>query len=606
MCGIFGVISEEHIINLLIDGLKRLEYRGYDSSGVATLVDNEFLVQKASGKIRNLEEKLDSKNFKGKIGIAHTRWATHGKPVIANAHPHISENLAIVHNGIIENFSGLRKDLIAKGYEFKSDTDTEVILYLLEDALKEDNDFKFAIINILSQLKGAFALGIIDKQHPDTLIAVKRGSPLAIGFGENETYIGSDAFVMAPLTNKICFLEDNDIAFIKKNKIEIMNQEAVKVERKIFKQNFSAISIGKENYRHYMLKEIDEQPTVLANILATYFDRINNQINFDQVKLDYAKINNVVIIACGTSLYSGEVLKYWLEKYANIAVRIYIASEFNHMHHLRKDDLTIFISQSGETADTLKALKIVKEKSFNTLVVVNSKMSSMENLADNIIYLNAGPEIGVASTKAFTSQLMVFALFALKISTAKEITAKSELKEIYKNLRSIPAKISKILSSHDDIKKIAGKIVSSNSVLYIGRGTSFGIAKEGALKLKELSYIHSEGIAAGELKHGPIALIDESLNVVAITPNDNLFSKTISSIKEIEARGGKIIMISDQDGLNQATDIYQDSIEMPDVIDFLSPILYSIPVQLLAYYVAVFKGTDVDQPRNLAKSVTVE
>ncbi|MBT4922230.1 MAG: glutamine--fructose-6-phosphate transaminase (isomerizing) [Rickettsiales bacterium] len=606
MCGIFGIIGKNQVAEHLIDGLKRLEYRGYDSSGIAIINNGELQIEKASGKIKELVNKIGDREVPGTLGIAHTRWATHGRPITENAHPHDNGKIAVVHNGIIENFKILRTDLEELGYKFKSDTDTEIVPYLLDCFLVQGDEIHLAIRKVLEKIQGAFALGIVLKEYPDLLIAAKRGSPLAIGIGQDEKYIGSDAFVMAPLTTKICYLEDDDIVYLSNEKVEIFDTNDQIVTRDFIEQNISQIYVGKENYRHFMQKEIDEQPTVIANLINTYYDRITNVISFDKVDLDYSKIDNIVIVACGTSLYSGEVAKYWLEQYSDVTVRLYIASEFIHDHKLNENDLVIFISQSGETADTLKALKIVREQGRKNLILVNNQMGSMSNIADNIIYLHAGPEIGVASTKAFTSQLAVFALLTLKIAQEKNLMTESEVVEIMRSFRRLPAKMSKVLNNHAQVKAIASKLVTSHSVLYIGRGVSYGIAKEAALKLKELSYIHAEGIAAGELKHGPIALVDEELYVIVIAPCNDRFAKLLSNVQEVSARGGKLIILSEADGIKQAEDICKDSIELPPVIDFLSPILYSVPAQLLAYYVAVFKGTDVDQPRNLAKSVTVE
>jgi glutamine---fructose-6-phosphate transaminase (isomerizing) len=606
MCGIFGIIGNNQVTDNLIEGLKRLEYRGYDSSGIAVLNAGELHIEKASGKIKELEKQIGHREVPGNIGIAHTRWATHGMPIKENAHPHSNGKIAVVHNGIIENFKFLRNELESFGYKFISDTDTEIIPFLLDHILKTEKDIHSAVRVMLEQIEGAFALGIILKDHDDILIATKRGSPLAIGISNHEKYIGSDAFVMAPLTNEICYLEDDDIVFLHKEDLKVFDKSNQEVDRKFIKQNISQIYVGKENYRHFMQKEIDEQPTVIANLINTYYDRISNKISFDEVKLDYSEVKNIIIVACGTSRYAGEVARYWFEEYSDVSVRLYIASEFVNNRKVNKDDLVIFISQSGETADTLKALKQVKDQNHQNLVIVNNQFSSMSNIADNVIYLHAGPEIGVASTKAFTSQLCVFALLAIQISKAKNLLQDAEVTEIMREFRRLPSKMSKLLNNHSQIKNIANKIIHSNNIIYIGRGVSYGIALEAALKLKELSYIHAEGIAAGELKHGPIALVDEDLHIVVIAPSSDNFGKLVSNIQEVSARGGQIILISETEGVKQVEDICKNYIEVPKVTNFLAPILYSIPVQLLAYYVAVFKGTDVDQPRNLAKSVTVE
>lgn len=606
MCGIFGIASSKNVIDDLLSGLQRLEYRGYDSSGIAAISGGEIICQKEKGKIINLANKISGKELSGTIGIAHTRWATHGPASEVNAHPHSSGDFAVVHNGIIENFKTIREFLEKQGYNFVSDTDTEVIPSLVDYYFKKHSDLNKAIVASLKKLEGAFAVAIITKHAPDTIIVVRRGSPLAIGISDEDNYIGSDAYVMAPYTNKIIYLDDDDFAFVTKDKVEVFDKDGNELSKTVKIINFQSIITGKEGYRHFMHKEIEEQPTIVANIVNTYFDRIENRIFFDSANIDFADVNRITIVACGTSAYAGEVAKYWFEKYAKTAVTVELASEFLYKDFIQDDDLFIFISQSGETADSLKALKLVKKAGKQNLLLVNAEASSMQNEADNHIFLHAGPEIGVASTKAFTAQLTVLGLLALKNATRKGTISQEEKLEKCRELRYVPKKLSNIINQTDEIKSLAQKLAHISHIIYIGRGTAYGLAKEAALKFKEISYIPAEGIAAGELKHGPIALIDEDLYVVVIAPSGHLFDKTYANIQEIAARGGKVIAMTDSKGKALLEDIASDVIIVPNCSEFTLPILYSLPMQYLAYFTAVTKGTDVDQPRNLAKSVTVE
>ncbi|MBT4878766.1 MAG: glutamine--fructose-6-phosphate transaminase (isomerizing) [Alphaproteobacteria bacterium] len=607
MCGIFGYISNENVVNNLVDGLTKLEYRGYDSSGVAVINQSKSIkVRKAEGKIISLKERLAQKSLEGNNGIAHTRWATHGKPNEINAHPHSNGNFAVVHNGIIENFRDIKEELMAEGYKFKSETDTEVIPNLIDKAYKETNNVLLAIRRAMENFDGAFALGIISKYEPDKLYAVKRGSPLAIGLADKGNYIASDAYAIAEQTNKICYLNDDDIAILEQDAISIYDKDHNIVKRELKYTSFSSNYVGKGDYRHFMQKEINEQPAVISDILRTYCDRETNEIIFPKAKLNYKDLKKITFVACGSSYYSALIAKYWLENIANVSCKVEIASEFLYTNHFSDSRLVVFISQSGETADSLAALKMVKKEGVKTLVICNSEHSSMANIADYFINILAGPEIGVASTKAFTAQLTILALLTIEISFAHKLLSNSSKKNYCRMLRKAPKLMNESFNKEDQIIDIANLIKNRNSVIYLGRGASYGLAHEAALKLKEISYIHAEGIAAGELKHGPIALIDENLFIVAILPNDNITHKTISNLEEVKSRGGKIIVITEESLKNKVKDIAEKIIILPEINSFVSSIIFSIPIQLLAYHTAVAKGTDVDQPRNLAKSVTVE
>ncbi len=599
MCGIVGIICNEDVTSRVVEGLKRLEYRGYDSAGVAVINDGISKVR-AEGKIINLDKALKADPISGNIGIGHTRWATHGTPSTKNAHPHSSEDVCVVHNGIIENFIELRKELEAQGVEFKSDTDTEVVPHLIEAELKAGKDYKDAVRNAVAKLEGAYALGIIFKDNPDLLIAVKEGSPLAVGYADGCNSIGSDSYALAPVAQRITFLEEGDIAFITRDSIEIENDGA-SVEREIKAMMESTITSGKGDYRHFMQKEIFEQPSVIGTCVKRYFHPVTSEISFPELPLAKDEIKSITIVACGTSYFAGLTAKYYIEKYANIKVDVDLASEFRYRSPVLQDgNLVILISQSGETADTLAALRYAKEKGQKTLAIVNVKESSMAREADAILQIYAGPEIGVASTKAFTTQLAVLQLLTLFIA---DIDNKDE----YSNqLTRISTAFTEIFENEEQISDLGKELANAKNILYIGRGELYPIANEGALKIKELTYIHAEALAAGELKHGYIALVDENLPIICIAPSGELFEKSASNIREVATRGGKVILISDKAGIEALKDVTYKAIEIPSVEEFTAPFICTLPLQLLAYHTAVHMGTDVDQPRNLAKSVTVE
>lgn len=607
MCGIIGVIGNEEAAPLMLDALKRLEYRGYDSAGIATLTHGSIDRRRAEGKLNHLSQLLNEQPLAGTIGIGHTRWATHGAPTETNAHPHSTPEVAVVHNGIIENYQALRQELTAAGHEFKSQTDTEVLPHLITYYLRQGKSPRDAVEATLKRLEGAFAVGIILRDAPDRIYAARRGSPLAIGYGKGEMFIGSDAVALAPLTNRICYLEEGDWAEITHEQATIFNEKGELVERTIKSTALSGAAIGKGNYRHFMQKEIYEQPAVIGETLNVFYHAGDASIHMPQLPFDLAGVSRINIVACGTSYYAGLVARYWMESLARIPVDIDVASEFRYREPiLDKEGLTILISQSGETADTLAALRYAKSQGQHTLAIVNVPESTMSHEAEATLFTYAGPEIGVASTKAFTTQLTVLACLSLALTKARGTMDDATLKQYSHALAEVPSRISEILHHEDTISVLAQKIMHAKDMLYIGRGTSFAIAHEAALKMKEISYIHAEAYAAGEMKHGPIALIDEEVPIVAIAPRDGLFEKTVSNIQEAAARGGKIVMISDSEGIEEIKDIVAWSVPLPTVHPFVSPILYAVPAQLLAYHTAVLKGTDVDQPRNLAKSVTVE
>ncbi|WP_298720886.1 glutamine--fructose-6-phosphate transaminase (isomerizing) [uncultured Ferrovibrio sp.] len=608
MCGIVGVVGNRDVVPLLIDGLKRLEYRGYDSAGIATLgKDGAIERRRAEGKIARLEERLQQQPLRGLIGIAHTRWATHGAPNEANAHPHATERVAMVHNGIIENYREIAEELLAKGHVFQSQTDTEVATHLIDQYLIEGKEPQAAVQAALARLHGAFALGILFHGKEDLLIGARRGAPLAVGFGNGEMYLGSDALALAPLTDRIAYLEEGDFVVLARSGALFFDAEGRAVERVVRPTAISGAMIGKGNYRHYMQKEIYEQPAVMGDTINTVVSPTDRLVHLPDLGVDLAQISRLTIVACGTSYYSGLVAKYWLERYARIGVEVDIASEFRYREApVDPKSLSIFISQSGETADTLAALRYVKNSGGRTLAIVNVPESSMAREADGILLTKAGPEIGVASTKAFTCQLVTLAAFSLAVAQAREALSAVETGRLMEALIEAPSRAAEVLNHDESLQALAEKIMDARDVLYIGRGPCFPLALEGALKLKEISYIHAEGYAAGELKHGPIALIDEGVPVIVIAPSDSLFEKTISNMQEVMARGGKVIFMSDRNGFKHIDNRTFATVELPQVDPFVAPILYAIPVQLLAYHVAVLKGTDVDQPRNLAKSVTVE
>ncbi|MEP6867320.1 MAG: glutamine--fructose-6-phosphate transaminase (isomerizing) [Novosphingobium sp.] len=607
MCGIIGIVGKEDVADRLVDGLRRMEYRGYDSAGVCILHDGQLIRRRAPGKLINLVAELELHPAPGKVGIAHTRWATHGAPTAANAHPHATEKLALVHNGIIENFRPLRDALTARGRTFESDTDTEVVAHLVSELVESGLSPQDAVKQALPQLRGAFALAIAFREYPDMLIGARLGSPLVVGFGDGETYLGSDALALAPLTQKIAYLDEGDWVVVTREGAEIFDKDNQPVTREVTTSGASAATIEKGPYRHFMQKEIFEQPTVVAQTLNSYLRQVDQTVALPQIDFDLSKINRVTIVACGTSFYAGMVAKYWFEQYARLPVDIDVASEFRYRDPvLEAGGLALFISQSGETADTLAALRHCKAAGQTIAVVVNVPTSSMAREADLLLPTHAGPEIGVASTKAFTCQLAVLAALAAHLAVKRGRMDRAEEADIVNQLVEAPAALNAALAHDAEIAAMAHLIAPARDVLYLGRGLDYPLALEGALKLKEISYIHAEGYAAGEMKHGPIALIDEAVPVIVIAPSGPLFEKTVSNMQEVRARGGKIVLISDREGIAEAGEGCLATIEMPRVHPLIAPLVYAVPVQLLAYHVACAKGTDVDQPRNLAKSVTVE
>lgn len=607
MCGIIGIVGKEAVSDRLVDGLKRMEYRGYDSAGVCTIDNGQLIRRRAEGKLANLVSVLKNDDAAGNIGIAHTRWATHGAPTTNNAHPHATGEVALVHNGIIENFKTLREELSARGRSFESETDTEVVAHLVSEQIESGKSPEEAVQTILPQLRGAFALAIAFRSQPDLLIGARLGSPLVVGYGDGETYLGSDALALAPLTQQIAYLEEGDWVVVTRDGASIFDKNDNPVEREVTTSGVSAATIEKGNYRHFMQKEIFEQPTVVAQTLQSYIRALEQQVALPQMDFDLRDIKRVTIVACGTSHYAGMVAKYWFETFARVPVDLDVASEFRYRDPvLEPGGLALFISQSGETADTLAALRHSKENGQKIAVVVNVPTSSMAREADLLLPTHAGPEIGVASTKAFSCQLAVLAALAAHLAVVKGKMTRDEERDVVEHLTEAPAALNAALAHDEDISDMAHLIAPARDVLYLGRGPDYPLALEGALKLKEISYIHAEGYASGEMKHGPIALIDEAVPVIVLAPSGPLFEKTVSNMQEVMARGGKVVLISDAEGLAEAGEGCMATIEMPKVHPLIAPLVYAVPVQLLAYHVAVAKGTDVDQPRNLAKSVTVE
>ncbi|MDA9398463.1 glutamine--fructose-6-phosphate transaminase (isomerizing) [Bradyrhizobium sp. CCBAU 45389] len=608
MCGIVGILGREPVAEQLVDSLKRLEYRGYDSAGVATLEGKHLERRRAEGKLKNLEKRLEAEPLKGTTGIGHTRWATHGKPTVNNAHPHATERVAVVHNGIIENFRELREELEKKGTVFHTETDTEIVLHLVDDLLTRGNKPVEAVKLALGRLRGAFALGFIFAGDDDLMIGARNGPPLAIGYGDGEMYLGSDAIALGPFTDTISYLEDGDWAVLTRKSATIFDKDGHAVQREKIRHAASTSLVDKANYRHFMAKEIHEQPEVVGHTLARYVDMATERVSLPvKLPFDFKTIQRINITACGTASYAGFVAKYWFERFARVPVEVDVASEFRYREApLRKGDLAIFISQSGETADTLAALRYAKAEGVHTIAVVNVPTSTIARESETVLQTLAGPEIGVASTKAFTCQLMVLANLAIAAGKARGVLSDEDETKLVHGLVEVPRLMSDALTTELQIEKLSREIAKSRDVLYLGRGTSFPLALEGALKLKEISYIHAEGYAAGELKHGPIALIDETMPVVVIAPYDRVFEKTVSNMQEVAARGGRIILMTDAKGAEEATVESLVTIIMPDMAAAFTPMVYAVPVQLLAYHTAVIMGTDVDQPRNLAKSVTVE
>ena len=607
MCGIIGIVGNEQVADRLVEGLRRMEYRGYDSAGVCTVVDGQLIRRRAEGKLKNLEAVLAADPAPGTTGIAHTRWATHGAPTTSNAHPHATKEVALVHNGIIENFKPLREALQARGRVFESETDTEVVAHLVSEQVEAGKSPQDAVKAVLPQLRGAFALAIAFREHPELLIGARLGSPLVVGYGEGETYLGSDALALAGLTQRIAYLDEGDWVVITRDGAQIFDAENKPVEREITVSGATSAMIEKGNYRHFMLKEIHEQPIVVAQTLRSYIRGVEQTVALPQMDFDLSTVKRVTIVACGTSFYAGLVAKYWFESFARVPVDIDVASEFRYRDPVFEEGgLALFISQSGETADTLAALRHAKKAGQKIAVVVNVPTSTMAREANLLLPTHAGPEIGVASTKAFSCQLAVLAALAAHLAVVKGKMSREEEVTVVKHLIEAPAALNAALAYDEAIARMAHLIAPARDVLYLGRGPDYPLALEGALKLKEISYIHAEGYAAGEMKHGPIALIDENVPIIVIAPSGPLFEKTVSNMQESQARGGKIVLISDAEGLAEAGDGCLATIEMPKVHPLIAPLVYAVPVQLLAYHVAVAKGTDVDQPRNLAKSVTVE
>lgn len=592
---------------LIVDALKRLEYRGYDSAGVATVEHGQLGRRRAEGKLINLERRLKDEPLAGTIGIGHTRWATHGVPNETNAHPHFSDGVAIVHNGIIENFAELRDELMRDGYTFSSQTDTEVVAHLVARELAKGLKPVEAAHQALKRLEGAFALAIMFKGDEDLIVGARNGPPLAVGHGDGEMFLGSDAIALAPFTNSITYLEDGDWAVVRRNEIAIFDMEGNKVDRKRQQSLSTSFMVDKGNRRHFMEKEIHEQPEVISHTLAHYVDFVGGVSKPLDLPFDFAKIDRLAISACGTAYLAGLISKYWFERYARLPVDIDVASEFRYREMpLSKNDAAFFISQSGETADTLASLRYCRKAGMKIGAVVNVRESTMARESDVILPTLAGPEIGVASTKAFTCQLSVLASLAVRAGAARGTLSREQEKKLVRELSEAPRYANQVLKLDGQIEQISRELSRYSDVLYLGRDTNFPLAMEGALKLKEISYIHAEGYAAGELKHGPIALIDENMPVIVIAPHDRIFEKTVSNMQEVAARGGKIILITDSKGAAQSSVKTMETIILPDVPEIISPIIYALPIQMLAYFTAVFMGTDVDQPRNLAKSVTVE
>jgi glucosamine--fructose-6-phosphate aminotransferase (isomerizing) len=608
MCGIVGILGREPVAGSLVDALKRLEYRGYDSAGVATLEGGQLARRRAEGKLRNLEAKLAREPLSGNIGIGHTRWATHGRPTESNAHPHATDRLAVVHNGIIENFRELREELAKKGAKFGSDTDTEVVAHLVTEEMKNGRSPTQAVAVALPRLRGAFALAFLFRGENDLLIGARKGSPLAIGYGDGEMYLGSDAIALAPFTDTISYLEDGDSAVLTRKSVEVRDANGSKVERAVVKSLASALLVDKGNYRHFMAKEIHEQPEVVIHTLARYIDTAAERVRLPaSLPFDFRTLERVSMSACGTAYYAGLVAKYWFERFARLPVEIDVASEFRYREvPLNAGELAIFVSQSGETADTLATLRYAKEHKQHVLAVVNVLTSTIARESDVVMPTLAGPEIGVASTKAFTCQLAVLACLAVAAGRARGVLSEEEERTMVRSLIEVPRLMAEALALEPQIEHVARDLAKSRDVLYLGRGTSYPLALEGALKLKEISYIHAEGYAAGELKHGPIALIDEKMPVIVIAPYDRVFEKTVSNMQEVAARDGKIILLSDPKGAHEAHVDSLFKLTLPAMPATVTPLVYAIPVQLIAYHTAAVMGKDVDQPRNLAKSVTVE
>tara|TARA_B100001057_G_C22833773_1_gene944458 strand:- start:12 stop:1832 length:1821 start_codon:yes stop_codon:yes gene_type:complete len=606
MCGIIGISSNKSVSSSIINSLKKLEYRGYDSAGLATLFDGEIHEIKSEGRVNRLEKNFDLKNLKGNVGIGHVRWATHGIPNSINAHPHSSHNVSVVHNGIIENSTILKKFLSDKGHKFKSQTDTEVITHLITENLKT-NELEEAITKTLKQLDGSFALGIIFKEIPDLIVGARRGSPLAVGYGPSENYLGSDSYALKSMTNKITYLDDGEFCIIKKDQVNFFDQNGMKINKKILELTSDELSYEKGDFKHFMAKEIEEQPTTIKTGIKEYIDNLNNDVNIFNFPWKINEIESITLIGCGTAYHSCLMAKYWFEKLTSLDVSIDIASEFRYRNNRFKDNsLYIFVSQSGETADTYAALDLCNQNKMKTCAVVNVIESSIARDSNYVLPIHCGPEIGVASTKAFLGQILILYILALKFGILKNEIKKDDYLQKIKDLKNLPNLLEKTLLLDNDIQAVSSTFNEAKGSMFLGRGFSYPIALEGALKLKELSYIHAEGYPAGEMKHGPLALIEEGMPVVVLAPKDSYYKKTISNMQEVIARGAKVLLITNKSADDVFSENIWQTIEVESTNEDLLPFLLTVPLQKLAYYSALKKGYDIDKPRNLAKSVTVE
>jgi glucosamine--fructose-6-phosphate aminotransferase (isomerizing) len=606
MCGIIGITSNKPVSSAIINSLRKLEYRGYDSAGIATLTNGVINEVKSEGRVDNLEKKLAAKNMLGSVGIGHVRWATHGKPNTINAHPHSSENVSIVHNGIIENSTILKKYLVGKGHIFKSQTDTEVIVHLITEYLKNYN-LKDSVIKMLKQLHGSFALGIIFMNQPDLIVGARRGSPLAVGYGPNENYLGSDSYALKSMTNKISYLNDGEFCILKKDQVEFFDENGAKVNKKVLELSSDEQKYEKGDFKHFMAKEIEEQPITLKNCIKEYVDNINNDINIYNFPWDLKKISSITLIGCGTAYHSCLMAKYWFEELTTLNVTTDIASEFRYRkNRFKKENLYIFVSQSGETADTYAALDLCNKNNMKTCSVVNVIESSIARDSNFVLPIHCGPEIGVASTKAFLGQMLVLYILVLKLGILKKDLDKDAYINKIKDLKKLPKLVEETLLTESKIQTVSSTFTDAKGSMFLGRGFSYPIALEGALKLKELAYVHAEGYPAGEMKHGPLALIEDGMPVVVLAPRDNYYPKTISNMQEVIARGAKVLLITNKSKDEVMSENVWETINVENANDDLLPFLLTIPLQKLAYYSALKKGYDIDKPRNLAKSVTVE
>ena len=607
MCGIIGIVSKQQVVDRLINGLEQLEYRGYDSAGVATIENSKIACIKSTGKLIFLKKKLKKEDINGRVGIGHTRWATHGEPTEINAHPHVTRSVAVVHNGIIENFAELKDGLLAKGISFNSQTDTEVIAQLVEEKIVHDKCEPLEAVQLaVKKLRGSFALCFVFKGIESLMIATRRGSPLALGFGEEENFVSSDATSLSIFSKKICYLEEDDFAVLTPEEVKILDSSGKSVSRNIQPLNADPVTLTKGKYKHFMEKEIFEQPEIISKVMGFYLNASEETLTLPSLPKS-SEIKRILLVGCGTAFYSCLIAKYWFESISGVPTHAELASEFRYRSPvLNKDDLLVFVSQSGETADTIGALRFAKEHTNNILAIVNVEQSSIARESTWVFPTKAGPEIGVASTKAFICQLIILQILNIKFSSDLLKVTPEQKSNLLKELLELPRLYSEVLSQNENIKKLCKKFTRSSSVLFLGRDVLYPIALEGALKLKEISYIHAEGYASGELKHGPIALIDKNMSIVALNPSTKVFGKTLSNLEEVKARSGKIILLTDQKGKDLSKNLTKSIFQLPTCSNFIAPILYALPLQLIAYYTALYKGTDADQPRNLAKSVTVE